>query len=140
MTTRTTIFGFLAFYLSHRGDGPEAARAVVDQLHWLRAQGHSRESVNRAYYRTYAGERRDLLENLGRQWFAYESGSGDFFVPEVKSEIDGYRRVGIPIVLVSGSFFACLNPLADAWARGWPILAARPPVSAVTPRSRRTGR
>jgi len=107
-----SMFKFLAFYLRASGEGEGTYRRLAGDLSALAARGASREEVNRAYYRLYAGESRRTLELLGAHWFAEASGDSAFWLTATVEEHRRLRAQGVPTVLVSGSFFACLDPIA----------------------------
>ncbi|MFE6228164.1 HAD family hydrolase [Streptomyces sp. NPDC057854] len=109
-----SMFRFLDFYLEARGEGPDTYRRLAGELHRMAELGAARENVNRAYYRLYVGEPERRLARLGAQWFARESRAQDFWLPESVAEHDLLRKRGTRTVLVSGSFFACLDPIAEA--------------------------
>lgn len=107
-----SMFDFFAFYLRARGEGEETYRRLTGGLSALAAGGASREEVNRAYYRLYAGESRRTLELLGAHWFAESCGDSAFWLAATVEEHRRLRAQGTFTVLVSGSFFACLDPIA----------------------------
>ncbi|MDQ8701131.1 HAD-IB family hydrolase [Streptomyces sp. LHD-70] len=109
-----SMFRFLDFYLEARGEAPGTYRRLAGELQQMAGLGVPREAVNRAYYRLYAGESERRLARLGAQWFAQESQSAGFWLAAAVSEHDRLRRQGAATVLVSGSFFACLDPIAEA--------------------------
>ncbi|WP_330293503.1 HAD family hydrolase [Streptomyces sp. NBC_00576] len=70
---------------------------------------------NRSYYRLLRGESAKGLAAAGQAWFTaqwHESPHG-LYVPEVEEALAGHRKSGHDLVLVSGSFFACLDPIAS---------------------------
>ena len=123
-----SMFRFLEFYLAHRGEGPETYRRLRDELNAMAAAGRPREQVNRAYYRCYRGESAKTLTQVGADWIAEEMRRPGLLL-DAATEHAGFRAVGTPTVLVSGSFFACLDPIADllgaSEAYGTPVLIRR---------------
>ncbi|MGW0466442.1 HAD family hydrolase [Streptomyces sp. NPDC003027] len=107
-----SMFRFLAFYLEERGEGPDTYRRLAGELSGMAAMGAAREDVNRAYYQLYAGESERRLARLGARWFARESADSAFWLHASVAEHHRLRRTGTQTVLVSGSFFACLDPIA----------------------------
>ncbi|MGG8406971.1 HAD family hydrolase [Streptomyces sp. 12297] len=108
-----SMFRFLAFYLAERGETPDVYERLNGELTGMAAMGAAREDVNRAYYRFYAGESAALLTRLGRSWAAREAESDTFWIRPAVAEHGEHRRRGTPTVLLSGSFHACLEPLAE---------------------------
>ncbi|MFJ3880965.1 HAD family hydrolase [Streptomyces sp. NPDC090077] len=109
-----SMFRFLAFHLRRRGEPPATYERLADGLRAAARRGEPREQVNRRYYRLLAGEPVGLLERSGRSWFAHEQAQpGGPYVPEVARELRAHRAAGRSVVLLSGSFFACLQPVAE---------------------------
>ncbi|MFE0604387.1 HAD family hydrolase [Streptomyces sp. NPDC058892] len=73
--------------------------------------GIPRDSINRAYYRFYAGENVRHVTTAGMLWFEHELEQG-LFLPETVAELHRHREAHERILLISGSFFACLNPIS----------------------------
>ncbi|MET9347278.1 HAD family hydrolase [Streptomyces termitum] len=121
-----SMFRFLDFYLAAKGEGPATYRRLAGELSHMAAMGVAREDVNRAYYRFYAGESERDLTRWGARWFAQESRREDFWLPDSVAEHARLRERGTRTVLVSGSFFACLDPIAEELgatdALGAPVL------------------
>ena len=113
-----SMFSFLRFHLRRRGEAEGAYEAAAGALHSAAARGANRQSVNRAYYRLFAGEDAGALAAAGEEWFAQELQRG-LFVPEIMAELLVHRAAGDFVVLVSGSFFACLDPIAEHVGADW---------------------
>lgn len=113
-----SMFHFLKFYLSRRGEPEETYEKLVYGLHTAAAQGVSRQEINRAYYRLYAGENAERLATAGQAWFEHYEPQ-DLFIPETGAELRSARDRGDFVVLVSGSFFACLDPIAERLGADW---------------------
>ncbi|WP_282203247.1 HAD family hydrolase [Kitasatospora fiedleri] len=113
-----SMFSFLRFHLERRGERPETYDALVGQLHADAAAGTPRHEINRRYYRLFAGERAAELAASGRAWFedalrgAAEAG-GSLLLAEPVAHLRAHRARGTAVVLLSGSFFACLDPVAE---------------------------
>jgi HAD superfamily hydrolase (TIGR01490 family) len=91
----------MASFLRHAGGNvPEVAAAL---------RGLPRAEANRRYYRQFAGWSAARLAELGRDWF-----SPELFSPPVLDALRAHRAAGERVFLVSGSFFACLDPIAAA--------------------------
>jgi HAD superfamily hydrolase (TIGR01490 family) len=112
-----SMFDFLRFRLVRR-DGPEAGVARYEEIHRrLRALaegGAPREGINAAYYRHYAGESAAELAQLGREWFAERSREPGFFITDTLWSLRRHLAAGAHLVLVSGSFPVCTEPVARA--------------------------
>ncbi|MFI9270683.1 HAD family hydrolase [Kitasatospora sp. NPDC052896] len=106
-----SMFRFLEFYLRRRGEPAGTYRRLTDELRAAAAGGLPRHEVNRRYYRLYAGEEAGRLTAAGADWFAAELAEG-LFVPETVEALDRHRAAGETVLLLSGSFFACLEPIA----------------------------
>jgi HAD superfamily hydrolase (TIGR01490 family) len=60
----------------------------------------------------------------GREWFERERRAGEFFLPYSLAAFDRHRQRGDLTVLLSGSFSACLDPIA-AWLGADMVCGAR---------------
>lgn len=110
-----SMFEFLRFQLVRRqgADGEARYQRIAGELRRQSADGAPRESVNRAYYRAYAGQSVAEMTALGREWFALSSVDPGFFIQDTVAELERHRAAGAQIVLVSGSFLPCLTPVAE---------------------------
>jgi HAD superfamily hydrolase (TIGR01490 family) len=115
-----SMFRFLDFYLARRGEPAGTYDRLVGEMRRGADRGLPRQEINRRYYRYYAGEEAKQLAAVGREWYAHETERG-LYVPAVRRALAGHRAAGEPIVLVSGSFFACLDPIAEATGADWAI-------------------
>ncbi|MFE4513143.1 HAD family hydrolase [Kitasatospora sp. NPDC056783] len=106
-----SMFRFLEFHLRRQGEPAGTYRGLTAELRAQAAAGVPRHEINRRYYRLYAGQKADLLRESGREWFAAEMAEG-LFVPETVEALDLHRAAGETVLLLSGSFFACLEPIA----------------------------
>lgn len=107
-----TIFSFLEHYFAATGRHPSEYSQARAELRQMTDEGIRREEVNRAYYRIYAGTRAAELARHGARWFADRLAGGSFFHPPVLAALRRHTEVGEPVILISGSFFPCLDPIA----------------------------
>lgn len=112
LITAKSMFEFLRYWLAHTGDDGTGYQRAAGALRAMSAQGHPREVVNRAYYRNYAGAPVDDVFAAGREWYAEYRTRPTAFVAAGIAALAGHRTAGDTVVLVSGSFLACLAPLA----------------------------
>ncbi|MET9734941.1 HAD-IB family hydrolase [Streptomyces sp. NPDC006458] len=124
-----SMFKFLEFYLAERGEPAGTYDRLTGELRAQALRGAPRNEINRRYYRLYRGEGAERLAAAGRRWFAdaWERTPNGLFVTEVEQELTRHRKAGLPLVLLSGSFFACLDPIA-ADIRADQALGTRPVV------------
>ncbi|WP_405577980.1 HAD family hydrolase [Streptomyces sp. NBC_01190] len=108
-----SMFDFLEFYLERRGEPPATYRRLAAELHAMAAAGRPRREVNRQYYRFYAGHSASGLARLGREWFGRRLAAGGLFTAEPAARLAAHVRGGDFVMLLSGSFSACLDPIAD---------------------------
>ncbi|WP_051840604.1 HAD family hydrolase [Streptomyces sp. NRRL F-5126] len=114
LITVKSMFRFLEFHYRARGLPPSAYGQAAGTLRRRSAEGVSRLTTNREYYRLFAGRPRDELFSHGRAWFEAESAAGGLLHPPVVSALRRHQEQGALIVLVSGSFRPCLEPVAGA--------------------------
>lgn len=108
LITLKSMFRFLEHHLD-----PEEYEIAVTYLRDRAAAGTPREETNREYYRNFIGERATDVAASGQRWFAAEMARGGLFHDPAVAEFHRHRDAGAAIVLVSGSFSACLDPIAD---------------------------
>lgn len=72
----------------------------------------SREAQNRLYYKCYKNRSKQYIDGLGCKWFK-EFINDHAFIPRIVDELNYHKTKGGEIVLVSGSFPAILNKVAD---------------------------
>jgi HAD superfamily hydrolase (TIGR01490 family) len=122
-----SMFDFLAFYLREQGEPRSTYDRLTAALHRLADSGAPRQEVNRRYYRFYAGHSARRLALCGRSWFARRTQDGGLFVPEPTARLAGHLRDGDFVMLLSGSFFACLDPVTEHLGAHW-ALGTRPKI------------
>ncbi len=108
ITTRSTMFRVLEFLFARLGHPPQAYRTARQRLRDMMDEGLPREHNNRVYYTNLADLSVDRVGREAADWFAAELAAGSLFNPTVLDALDGHRRDGNLVVLVSGSFPACL--------------------------------
>ncbi|MEU3337227.1 HAD-IB family hydrolase [Streptomyces sp. NPDC006668] len=113
LITVKSMFRFLRFHYRERGLPPSVYEEAAGTLRRRSAAGVSRLVTNREYYRLYAGRPREELFAHGRAWFDAELAGGSLLHPPVVSALRRHRARGALIVLVSGSFRPCLEPVAE---------------------------
>lgn len=123
LVTGKSMIGFLEHHLDRTEPGG-FARAMAE-LDRMAAAGEPRESLNRAYYRFFAGQRADDVLHSGREWFARQLSADHFFHQPAVTLCRDYQRDGARLALVSGSFEPCLRPIADHLNADW-ILCGGP--------------
>lgn len=107
-----SLFRFLEYRLWLEGGDVIDYLNTCARLQQLASSSAGREAANRAYYRLYAGARVADVRAQGAAWFDAELRDPDLFHPEVLASLRGHREAGHLVVLVSGSFRACLEPMA----------------------------
>jgi HAD superfamily hydrolase (TIGR01490 family) len=113
LITAKSMFEFLRHWFAVNGDDGTRYEERAAALREMAARGRPREEGNRAYYRNFAGASRDEVRAAGRDWYvAYREGP-EAFVEASLSALARHRQAGDRIVLVSGSFDACLQPIAE---------------------------
>jgi HAD superfamily hydrolase (TIGR01490 family) len=120
-----TMLSFLRFHYAARGNGDGLYRRKTAWLSRCTALGVPRDQVNRAYYGLYAGVLASDLAAEGREWFAERYARGGFFHQPAVDALRDHLSRGHQVVLVSGSFFPCLDPVA-AYLGAGSILCTAP--------------
>ncbi|MER8231157.1 HAD family hydrolase [Streptomyces sp. NPDC101490] len=101
----------LARFWGHGERTDHRLAAARDSLQGLIRAGAPREQVNRSFFRFLVGSHLDDLESCGREWYEKARAGGLLHTP-VHEALRGHAHAGDLIVLVSGAFSACLDPLA----------------------------
>ncbi|MET9799649.1 HAD-IB family hydrolase [Streptomyces sp. NPDC006368] len=127
LTTGKTMAGFYGFFLTAVGHGPRERDRLLREAHDLLRPGITREVANRLFYRRLAGYKAEAVEAAGRAWFDRHRERGGFFHRDVVDALAAHRAAGLATVLVSGSFPACLDPIA-AHVGADLVLCTRPEV------------
>ncbi|MEV6952459.1 HAD-IB family hydrolase [Streptomyces sp. NPDC051183] len=127
LITVKSMFRFLRFHLRAQGAPDFAYEEAAANLRRRAAEGIPREVTNREYYGLYAGCSVEEVAREGRAWFAQELAAGGLFHPPVLDALREHRRAGDRTVLVSGSFPACLDPVA-AHIGADVVLCSRPEI------------
>ncbi|MFB7514396.1 HAD family hydrolase [Streptomyces sp. NPDC056144] len=124
-----SMFRFLDFYLRLRGEPPATYERLAGELRQAALRGAPRQEINRDYYRLLRGESATRLAAAGRRWFSaeWEEQPDGLYLPDVEEALLAHRKAGRALILVSGSFFAPLDPIAaDIGAQA--VFATRPVV------------
>lgn len=75
--------------------------------------GENRDTLNRHYYRCYKSQDIQWLKKIGERWYARDIDSKpNAYITNTINEMICHKKNGAEIVLISGSFFACLDPFA----------------------------
>jgi HAD superfamily hydrolase (TIGR01490 family) len=110
-----SIFDFLDYYLGGRYGpaGLQRAAAVRRGLLGQLAAGVPQEQLNREYFRVWAGQSVFNVAEWGRRWHADRVLGDSLYLPAVCDAIARHRADGAVIALISGSFPAVLDPIAE---------------------------
>jgi HAD superfamily hydrolase (TIGR01490 family) len=108
-----SMFDFLRYWMARSGDDGTGYRDSVEELRTMARGERPRSEINRAYYRRFTGVEYTALLEVGRDWYADYRRQPTAFVGATLAAVGGHRAAGDTIVLVSGSFRACLEPLAE---------------------------
>ncbi|AWJ90326.1 hypothetical protein Sp245p_11270 [Azospirillum baldaniorum] len=114
-----SMFVFANHYYNRTGPlpgviGPLRHRAFMARMNGYLRAGRSREFINMAYYREFAGRSQAAVQRLVRDWFRELRESGqDIYFPAVLEVIRRHQAANTRVVLVSGSFTELLEPIAE---------------------------
>ncbi|MEU9393491.1 HAD-IB family hydrolase [Streptomyces sp. NPDC048324] len=125
-----SLLEFLDHYFAerHGRQGRRHAAAVRARLASATAAGAGREEANALYYRAWRGELLTEVQQAGRRWYAGRRSAAGFFVEATHAALRRHRAEGAELVLVSGSFAAVLEPLAEECGAAQ-LLCTRPAVA-----------
>ena len=114
LITGKSMFTFLRLHFELCGKPPAWYFAIADHLAAMAEAGASRADTNREYYRAFSGQPVRKIAEHGKRWFERSLSIPGFFHPPAVSALHRHRAAGDQTVLVSGSFSACLDPIAEA--------------------------
>lgn len=78
-------------------------------------KGCRREDLNRYYYTQFQHVKKSTLDTLGKHWYEQNIvNNTNAFNQAVLNQLHSHRQDNFTIVLVSGGFFAPLNPLVQS--------------------------
>lgn len=126
--TLLTVKSMISFYrfLAAREE-PAEREARLTALQRLLDAGLPREQANVEYYRLLAGLSEDGVRAAGEDWFAEQLERGAVVRPVARRLAQHLAR-GHRVTLVSGSFPACLDPVARYFAVTT-VLCSRPDIA-----------
>ncbi len=113
LTTIKTMFDFYDFFLAAVGHSTEEQQRLRQKARDLLRPGLPRLQGNRLFYQRFAGYEKETVAAIGRAWFDRHLERGGLFHTDVLQALHTHRTDGLATVLVSGSFTACLDPIAD---------------------------
>lgn len=117
LITVKSMLGFLELYC-HRNEGSERLAQARASLMAAQARGVARSELNRLYFRIFGGEHGAALAAAGRAWFRAAQDAGELFHPPALQALRRHQQAGHVVVLLSGSFRAPLDPIAEALGVG----------------------
>ncbi|MFG2472574.1 HAD family hydrolase [Streptomyces canus] len=125
-----SLLEFLDHYFAERHGlhGRRHAAAVRARLASVIAAGAGRHEANALYYQAWRGELLAEVQRAGRRWYAGRRSAGGFFVEATHTALRRHQAEGAELVLVSGSFAAVLDPLAEECGAAH-VLCTRPAVA-----------
>jgi HAD superfamily hydrolase (TIGR01490 family) len=127
LITIKSMFRFLQYDIAASDRPPSDYTRAMAELRALKARGAPRQETNRAFYRNFTGRDEAQLGVRGAEWFRSEYLRGGVFNKRVLTTLRRHHRAGEVIVLVSGSFPPCLDPIA-AFVCADLVLCSRPQV------------
>lgn len=113
LITFKSMFDFYDFFLEAIGHSEQERRELHEQVRALLRPGLPREQGNRLFYRRFADRKIAEVAEIGREWFTARLAAGGLFHGDVLQVLRSHHEAGMTVVLVSGSFPACLRPIAD---------------------------
>lgn len=78
-----------------------------------RSHDISRSELNRIFYSNFSGISRSKMLSVIRAWFLEHAVKKDFFKRNVVNELREHQANGATVIIVSGSFYDCVSPIAE---------------------------
>lgn len=112
----TSMINFIDFFFQSYY-GKKIGKIKSQDYTWRRHndyKNYNRDKLNRIYYANYRGIEEQFLQNCGKKWFnEIVLNDENAFNLKVIKEIKKHQNYDDRVVFVSGSFFACLDPIAE---------------------------
>lgn len=108
-----SMFDFYDYFLEAVGHSPEEQKQLHDEARSLLRPGMPRAEGNRLFYRRFAGRKVAEVATIGQEWFDRHLAKGDLYHRDVLRALHKHNAAGRRTVLLSGSFSACLDPVAE---------------------------
>lgn len=115
----TSMLNYLRFFYSDQFKHAKVIGEIKYGLFILKAKiyiflGKSREFLNKNYYQCFKNKEVSTVQSCGERWFDsyFESNDKGIYIKKILNELIAHQNNGAEVVFVSGSFSACLNPLA----------------------------
>ncbi len=107
-----SMFDFFPYWCATQGQAPLAQR-FASTFEKARADGRSREDLNRLYYTFFAGAALDEVEAVGQQWFKQRfNHQAPPYIASAVARLRAHQAENVTPVFVSGSMAPLLKPLA----------------------------
>ncbi|WP_017625857.1 HAD-IB family hydrolase [Nocardiopsis chromatogenes] len=116
-----SMFDYYDFFLEAVGHPPEEQERLRAEARGLIRPGLPRKEGNRLFYRRFAGYKVEQVAEIGRDWFRGHMERGGLFHGDVLATLREHVAAGRTAVLLSGSFSACLDPIAEHAGAGTAI-------------------
>lgn len=112
-----SMFSFLKFYFMQDASTFQLFGWIRYLLTFLRLKllaksGAPREFINSEYYKLYRDKEEKIINYHGEKWFSKNVKNKSFFNEKIIGEMRHHKENGANIVFISGSFDACLIPIA----------------------------
>jgi len=108
-----SMFDFYDYFLAAMGHSPAEQQRLQGEARALLRPGLPREQGNRLFYGRFSGYKVAETAAIGREWFDERLSEGRLFHLDVLNALRQHKRTGREVVLLSGSFPACLDPVAQ---------------------------
>ena len=99
-------------YLFERHYGDKSSEMMCEYQSKI-SDDISREKLNELYYQNFTGIQKSTLVSYGLDWFHQIIGNEELFHKKCLTRLKWHQQMNHQIILVSGGFFATLNPLAE---------------------------
>ncbi len=108
-----SMFDFYDYFLVAAGHTEAERRELTARATALLGPGVPRLRANQLFYQRFADYKVAEVADIGQAWFADRLARGELFHVEVLAALRAHKAAGARIALVSGSFSACLQPVAE---------------------------
>jgi len=87
----------------------------ISKIYAYKFFGINRRYLNSCYYRCFVNQSVDKLKRIGKNWFNENIQKKNNYNFKILNELIYHKNNGATIVLVTGSFFPCIEPFASQY-------------------------
>lgn len=108
--SKSLIEVYKAYFISERRE--KDFNESMEYFKDLQSKSISRNTLNTLFYENFFGLSREKMMKVIQNWFLQNKEKIDFFNQPVLKELREHQMNGATIIIISGSFYDCVAPIA----------------------------